>query len=258
MLAHRGASRYAPEHTLTAFQLALEQSADVIEVDSHLTSDGHPVLHHSGDLAETTDQTGRISDHTLDELRSVDAGHLWSSDDGRTHPYRGKGERIPSLAEALEAFPSARFNIDIKDRRAARAVRRVIDEHHASERVLIASWFTWRRAPALHAYTGPRSVTMDQMLPYMLLHWARLDALWVPKVDAFQIPERHFGLRVVTPRLVQRAHRNGLRVHVWTIDIEADMERLLDWGVDGIVTKKPDVAAQARARYLGRDSAHNP
>ncbi len=258
MLAHRGASGYAPEHTLTAFQLALEQGADVIEVDSHLTSDGHPVLHHSGDLAETTDQTGRISDHTLDGLQSVDAGHLWSFDHGRTHPYRGKGERIPSLAEALEAFSSARFNIEIKDRRAARAVRRVIDEHHASERVLIASWFTWRRAPALHAYTGPRSVTMDQMLPYMLLHWARLDALWVPKVDAFQIPERHFGLRVVTPRLVQRAHQNGLRVHVWTIDIEADMERLLDWGVDGIVTKKPDVAAQARARYLGRDSAHNP
>ncbi len=255
MLAHRGASAYAPQHTLTAIGLALEQGADIIEVDTHVTRDGHAVLHHSGELSETTDGRGSIHRFNLAELSRFDAGYLWSGDGGQTYPYRAKGERIPTLADALATFPKARFNIDIKDRRAARAVRRVIDEHDAAYRVLLASWFSWRRAPALRDYPGPRSVTMDRMLAFLAPFWVGIDALWWPRVDAFQLPERRFGLRLVSPRLISHAHRKGIRVHVWTIDREADMDRLLDWGVDGIVTKRPDVAVRARARYLGRRSS---
>jgi glycerophosphoryl diester phosphodiesterase len=101
-------------------------------------------------------------------------------------------------------------------------------------------------------WTGPRSATLDQMLAFMLLHWTRTDGFWGARVDALQIPERHWGLRVVTPRLVQRAHALEIRVHIWTVDEEADMERLLEWGVDGIVTKRPDTAARARERHLGK------
>ncbi len=252
VLAHRGASGYAPEHTLEALRIALEQGADAIEADVHLSSDGHPVLHHSGELSENTDGQGPLKRHTLEELRSFDAGYRWSPDGGATFPFRGKGHQIVTLAEALEAFPNARLNLDIKERRAAVATRRLIDHHAAGERVLLASWYSWQRAPALRGYPGPRSITLDQALGFMLLHWARLDRLWGRRVDALQVPESHWGLRVVTPRLVQRAHRLGMRVHVWTVDHEPDMDRLLEWGVDGIITKKPDLAIKARARHIDR------
>ncbi|UCF20217.1 MAG: glycerophosphodiester phosphodiesterase, partial [Gemmatimonadota bacterium] len=106
--------------------------------------------------------------------------------------------------------------------------------------------------PALRAYPGPQSITLDQMLPFMLLHWARLDALWGRRVDALQVPETHWGLRLVTPRLIQRAHGLGMRVHIWTVDDPNDMERLLAWGVDGIITKRPDTAVAVRERHLDR------
>jgi glycerophosphoryl diester phosphodiesterase len=248
VLAHRGASGYAPEHTLEAIRVALEQGADAIEADVHLSRDGHVVLHHSGDLSENTEASGPLRNYTLDQLQSLDAGYRWSSDSGATFPYRGLGQRITALADALEAFPNTRFNLDIKERRAARATRRVIDAHGAGDRVLLASWYSWQRAPALREYSGPRSITLDQMLGFMLLHRTGLDSLWRGKIDALQLPEAHWGIRVVTKRLVEHAHRLGIRVHVWTVDDEADMERLLDWGVDGIITKKPDVAVRARAR----------
>lgn len=250
ILAHRGASAYAPDHTLTAFRRALEQGADALEVDAHVSADGHAVLHHAGDLSENTEGSGAVHDYTLETLKRLDAGYRWSPDGGRTHPYRGAGERIPTLSEALEAFPAARFNVDIKERAAARAVRRAIDRHGAQERVLLASWYSWRRRPADRGYPGPRSITLDEMLRYMLLYWCRLDGLWAPDVDAVQIPERYYGLRLVTPRLIRRLGERGIRVHVWTVDDERDMERLLDWGVMGLVTNRPDVAERVRSHYL--------
>ncbi len=251
VLAHRGASGYAPDHTLPALEMAFEQGADAIEVDVHLSRDGHPVLHHGGDLSENTEGRGPVSDYTLEQLQQFDAGYLFSRDGGACYPYRGKGHQITTLAEALTTFPHARFNLDIKERRAARPARELIDRQRAGDRVLIASWYSWQRAPALPGYPGPRSVTLDQMLGFLLLHWTRLDGLWGARIDAMQLPERHWGMRVVTPRLIERAHELGMRVHVWTVDEEADMHRLLNWGVDGIITNKPDLAVKARARHLG-------
>lgn len=252
MLAHRGASAYAPDHTRAALTLALEHGADAIECDVHVTRDGHPVLHHGGDLSENSDAVGPVGAHTLAELQRLDAGYRFTPDDGRSFPHRGHGHRIITLAEALEEFPGARFNIDIKERRAAAPTRRVIDAARAGERVLIASFYSWQRRPALRGYSGPRSITQDQMIAFMLLHWSRLDALWPVRVDALQIPERHRGIRVLTPRLVARARELGMRVHVWTVDDADDMRRLLAWGVDGIVTKRPDLAVEVRRRHIDR------
>ncbi len=123
VLAHRGASGYAPDHTLPALEMAFEQGADAIEVDVHLSRDGHPVLHHGGDLSENTEGRGPVNEYTLDQLRQFDAGYLFSSDDGTSYPYRGKGQQITTLAEALTTFPQARFNLDVKERRAARPTR---------------------------------------------------------------------------------------------------------------------------------------
>jgi glycerophosphoryl diester phosphodiesterase len=248
VLAHRGASAYAPDHSLEAIELALEQGADAIEVDVHLTKDGHPVLHHGGDMSENTQASGPVGSFTLEELRALDAGYRFTPDNGATFPHRGRGHTVVTVAEALETFPTVRFNLDIKERRAAAATRQLIDRYDASDRVLLAAFYSWQRAPAISGYAGPRSITLDQMLPLQLLHWVRLDRLWPIHVDAFQLPEVHWGFRVVTPRLITSAHQRGIRVHVWTVDDERDMERLLDWGVDGIITNKPDTAVQARSR----------
>ncbi len=250
VLAHRGASAYAPDHTLAALRIALEQRADAIEADVHLSRDGQPVLHHGGDLSENTEGSGPIGRYTLAELRSFDAGYRFSPDGGTSFPYRGQGHTITTLADALEEFPTARFNLDIKERRAAEPTRRLVDKLGAGSRVLLAAWYSWRRTPALRGWRGPRSATLDQMLAFMLLHWTHTDSLWGWRLDALQVPERHWGLRLVTPRLVRRAHELGTRVHVWTVDDEADMDRLLEWGVDGIVTKRPDMAVKARDRHL--------
>lgn len=250
ILAHRGASAHAPDHTLAALRLALEHGADVIECDVHVSRDGHPVLHHGGDLAENTDGSGPVGRYTLSELQRFDAGYRFTTD-GTDFPHRGRDHRILSLAEVLAEFPDTRFNIDLKERRAAAPARRVIDEHAASDRVLLASFYSWHRAPALPGHKGPRSITQDQMIPFMLLHWARLDSLWPLDLDAIQVPERHRGIRVVTPRLIGRAHELGMRVHVWTVDDAADMRRLLSWGVDGIVTRRPSLGVQVRERHAG-------
>jgi glycerophosphoryl diester phosphodiesterase len=255
ILAHRGASAYAPDHSLTAIRRALADGADAIEADVHVTADGHPVLHHGGDVSENTEARGPVHGYSLAELRALDAGHRWSPDGGATFPFRGRGERILTVAEALEAFPDARFSLDVKVHAAARPTRRVIDEHYAWDRVLLASWFSWRRRPALRGYPGARSITLDQMLAFMFLHWARLDALWTPPVDALQIPERYYGIPLMTPRLVRRAAAHGIRVHVWTVNDEADMVRLLSWGVKGLVTDRPDLAVRVRARYLAERGA---
>ncbi|NIR44710.1 MAG: glycerophosphodiester phosphodiesterase [Gemmatimonadetes bacterium] len=249
VLAHRGASAYAPDHTLEALQLAVDQGADAIEIDVHASRDGVPVLHHGGDLSESTEAEGPVGAYTLDQLRQLDAGYRYTPDGGATFPHRGKGHTVVTLAEALDSFPHTRFNLDIKERRAARATRRVIDEFDAARRVLLAAFYSWQRSPALRDYPGPRSITQDQMIVFMLLHWTRLDALWPLRVDAFQLPEFHRGMRVVTPRLIERAHDLGVRVHIWTVDDRVDMRRLLDWGADGIITKKPDVAVATRARH---------
>lgn len=255
ILAHRGASAYAPDHTLTAFSRAIDDGADVLEVDAHVSADGHAVLHHSGELAENTEGEGPVRRHTLAALKELDAGYRWSPDGGRSFPYRGQGERIPTFAEALEVFPETRFNVDIKSRAAAPAVRRTIEVRQASDRVLLASWYSWRRWPIVRGYTGPRSATLDQMLAYMLLYWSRLDRLWAPPVDAVQVPERYYGIELVTPRLVRRLAEHGIRVHVWTVDDESDMRRLLEWGVQGLVTNRPDLAVRVRKRYLADRAA---
>lgn len=210
------------------------------------------MLHHSGELSENTDASGPLAARTLDELQRLDAGFRFSPDGGSSFPFRGTGQRIISLAEALDTFPDVRFNLEIKERRAALPTRELIDRHKASERVLLAFWYSWRRRSALAGYRGPCSASMDQMLVFMLLHSARLDGLWRARIDAFQLPETHRGMRVITPRLVRRAKKLGIRTHVWTVDDESDMNRLLGWGVDGIITNKPDLAVGVRARVVGR------
>lgn len=258
LIAHRGGSHLAPENTLPAFERALAWwRADVLELDVQPTRDGEVVVIHDATLDRTTDGQGRVSEQTLAEIRRCDAGYRFSADGGRSFPFRGQGVRVPTLDEVLERFPAARVNVEIKDGRAQQAVWRVVQRHGAWARVLIAAGRRANRA-RFRRYPGATSASQEELLAFYLHHRARLAAFYAPGVDAFQMPERHAGHQVLSPRLVREAHAWNVAVHVWTVNDEADMRRLLGWGVDGIVTDRPDVLAHVLHAVAARPLPPGP
>lgn len=252
LIAHRGGSALAPENTLTSFTQALDWwRADVLEMDVHPTRDGAAVVIHDPTLDRTTSGTGPVSERSLAEIRAVDAGYHFTPDGGASYPYRGKGIRVPTLAEVLEAFPQARVNVEIKDGRVQEVVWRVVHDAGATRRVLIAAGKRADRSRFAH-YPGPVSASEEELRAFYLHHRLHAAALYRPAVDAFQLPERHGDLQVVSPRLVEEAHALNVAVHVWTVDEVEEMRRLLAWGVDGLVTDRPDRLARVLHERVGR------
>ena len=252
LIAHRGGSHLAPENTLAAFRRALDWwRADLLEIDVHPTRDGDCVVIHDPTVDRTTDGRGPVADLTVAGLQRLDAGHRFTPDGGATFPYRGTGVHISTLREVLEALPHARVNVEIKDFRAQAAVQRTVDDLGAHHRVLIAAGDSRNRS-LFHDYPGPTSAGAQDLYPFYAMHLSRTTRLYRPPVDAFQMPERNGGRQVLTPRLVDEAHAHNVAVHVWTVDEEADMHRLLDWGVDGIISDRPDRLARVLHEMRGR------
>lgn len=240
LIAHRGGAGLAPENTLLACERAVRWwGADLLEVDVQPTRDGHAVVIHDSRLDRTTDGSGRVARHSLAEIRRVDAGARFTPDRGRSFPFRGRGLRVPTLDELLDALPGARVNVEVKDARAQDAVERAVHRAGAGRRVLIAA-ARRRDRKRLRLLPCPTSAAKGEIARFFALHRLGLAALHRPGTDALQIPERFRGTYLPTRRFVRDAHRLNLPVHVWTVNRGAAMERLLDAGVDGIVTDRPD------------------
>lgn len=258
LIAHRGGSALAPENTLAAFTQALNWwRADLLELDVQSTRDGEAVVIHDATLDRTTSGSGRVVDRTLREIRGFDAGYHFTPDGGRTHPYRGAGLTVPTLDEVLAAFPHARVNVEIKDPHAQEPVWRAVHDARATQRVLVAAGARANRSRFL-GYPGPVSASAEELRTFYLHHRLRLIALYRPGIDALQMPERHGGRQILTARLVRDAHAKNVAVHVWTVDEAEDMERLLEWGVDGLVTNRPDRLARVLHARLGRPLPPGP
>jgi glycerophosphoryl diester phosphodiesterase len=140
VIGHRGAAGVAPENTLLSFERALADGAQILESDIHLSRDGIPILLHDPDVERTTEGRGEAASLELAALKRLDAGHRFEDEHGG-HPYRGRGLRIPTLEEAFDAFPAARFNLEIKsaDPRATRATLDLIASYERSDRTLLAA-----------------------------------------------------------------------------------------------------------------------
>ncbi|HEX2207602.1 MAG TPA: glycerophosphodiester phosphodiesterase [Longimicrobium sp.] len=258
LIAHRGGSHLAPESTLFAFRRALDWwRADLLEIDVQPTRDGDCVVIHDATVDRTTDGRGRVADLTVDELRRLDAGYHFTPDGGTTHPFRGRGVHISTLREVLEALPDARVNVEIKDRRAQQAVQRTIRDLGAEHRVLVAAGDSRNRS-LFHDYPGPTSAGAQDLYAFYALHLTGTARFYRPPVDAFQMPERHGGRQVLDRRWVREAHAHNVAIHVWTVDDEADMRRLLEWGVDGIITDRPDRLARVLHERAGRPLPPGP
>src|SRR5215213_7781257 len=243
--AHRGASARAPENTLEAFRLAVEAGAGGLELDVHLTRDGEVVVIHDATVDRVTDGSGSLAGMTLEEVRRLDVGNCFSPDGGQTFPYRGRGVRIPTLAEVYEEFPNTCVNADIKEARpgAEKAVLRVIQDAAAEGRTLVASTDhavlrRFRRVSRGRISTG---ASRREIAAFYVMSKLHLEALVSPAYEALQVPVEHRGIKLVTPRFVQAAHSRGVRVDVWTINDAAEMRRLLDLGVDVIMTDSPEL-----------------
>jgi len=243
--AHRGASARAPENTLEAFRLAVEVGAGGLELDVRMTRDGEVVVIHDATVDRVTDGSGAVAEMTLDEVRRLDAGYSFSYDGGRTFPYRGQGVRIPTLAEVYEEYPDTCVNADIKEAQpeAEEAVFNVIQDAAAEGRTLVASTDhavlrRFRRVSGGRISTG---ASRREIATFYVLSRLHIEALVNPAYEALQVPVEHRGIKLVTPRFLGAAHSRGVRVDVWTINDVAEMRRLLDLGVDVIMTDRPEV-----------------
>ncbi len=258
LMAHRGGAGLAPENTVLAFHRAIEWwQADILELDIHPTRDGEVVVIHDATVDRTTDGTGRVAGLSLEELRALDAGYRFTSDGGRTFPFRGQGIQIPTLREVLEAFPGMRVNVEIKDGRVQRRLWEIIYELDATSRVLVASARLANRSFFAH-YDGPLSASREELYSFLVHHRLQVTALYRTWVHAFQLPERVLGRQILSPLFVREAQEKNLPVHVWTVNEEADMRRLLEWGVDGIITDYPDVLARVLHVEFGRPLPPGP
>lgn len=247
LIAHRGGAGLAPENTLAAFRQAVGSwAADMIELDVRASADGHCVVIHDPTVDRTTDGTGAVARLSLEELRRLDAGYRFSPDGGASFPFRGQGVRIPTIEEVLEALPGVRLIVEVKTGAAQPPLFAALRRHAAEQRVVVAA-MRLRDRTRFRGYPGPVSASAAACRVFFALHQLRLARLWSPRAHVVNLPLTWAGRRVVTPRLVADLHRRGLAVQVWTVDDPEQMHRLLDWGVDGILTDRPDRLARVLA-----------
>lgn len=231
VLAHRGLAVEAPENTLLAFAKAAAVGADYVETDVHVSHDGVAVVAHDPTLRRVAGRDVHIAKLTMSELRRIDLGHA---------------QGFCSLEEALDGFPDLRFNVDVKVEAAVGPTLSAVERSRAAPRVLLTSFSDRRRRhlgramPDAVTSTGRAGVIRCALAAMTNSRVAMTGAL--RSAVALQVPERAGPLRLVTPRLIAAAHRSGAEVHVWTVNDPADMERLVDLGVDGIVTDRADLA----------------
>lgn len=243
VIAHRGGAGLWPENTLYAFARAQALGVDVIELDVRSTADGTLVVFHDATVGRTTDGAGRVAEKTLAELKRLDAGYGWSPDGGRTFPLRGSGLTVPTLDEVFAALPRMKFNIEPKPESPSpvQPLCRSIREHGMFERVVVGSFSQTiidefrRECPGVAT-----SASTAEVRKFLALYKTGLGEAYSPAMQALQVPESAGGVRVLTGDFIVAAHGRNLQVHAWTINEMVEMRRLLDMGVDGIMTDYPD------------------
>ena len=252
LIAHRGGAGLAPENTMDAFRQAVDLwQADMIELDVHATKDGRCVVIHDPTVDRTTNGTGRVADLTYAELRELDAGYHFTADYKRTYPFRGKGVTIPTIEDVLEAVPDIPLIVEVKTGAAQKPLFEAIAKFNAADRVIVAGMYD-RDRTLFGGYGGPISASSEQVTEFYRFFAMRLGKYWSLNADVVQVPEHHGSRRIVTQKFVKALHDQGIPVHVWTVNHESDMHRLYDWGVDGLVTDRPDVLCRVLNRRVHR------
>jgi len=238
--AHRGASAYCPENTLEAFSKAIEQGADCIELDVHLTKDGSIVVAHDERLERVSNGTGYINDYTLEELKSLDFGKL----------FPGTVCRIPTLSEVFSLIKPLALAVNIELKTTERLypglcgkLAALVDEFGMGERILYSSFNHYSLQEIKQIAPGAKTGLLYQLGmvdPWVYANYVGADAI-----------HPHYYVIAALPETVKLCHENGIMVNVWTVDDSEAIKLMLKSGVDGIITNKPDIAIACRDAYLG-------
>ena len=235
--------------------LFLEESAalgvDMLELDVHMTKDGHIIVMHDDTVDRTTNYSGQISELTLAEIKKMEVGGNWTQDDGQTFPYRGAGLQVPTLEEVFLRFPGYPMNIEIKQESPSMVEPfcALLREHNMQEKVLVPSFSD--TAIKEFRKTCPEVATAagsSEARNFVLLNFIFLSNLLSPAYNAFQVPQISSGIPVVIPAFVNAAHDRNIQVHVWTVNDLSAMQHLISLGVDGIMTDRPDILLEELGR----------
>ena len=247
VIAHQGGDGIWPGDTLYAFEKAVAIGVDVLEMDAHITKDGQIVLMHDEEVDRTTDGTGLIEDMTLDELKQLDAAYKWSNDGDKTFPYRATRIQVPTLEEVFQKFPQMRYVIEIKltQNPIDRPLCELIRKHNMQDKVMIASFHD--EAMQNFRKTCPEiatSASRTEVRNFVLLGKAFLSGLLAPQYQSIQPPydpKESMNIPIMTERFIREAHAKNIKVEPWTVDDPELMKRYIEWGVDGIMTDRPDL-----------------
>lgn len=250
LYGHRGAPREQPENSVPSFRRALELGVDALEMDVHLTADGHVVVSHDPSGQRTAGVPERIRSCTLKQVQSWELGSRTSAPD---EPPRdgGAAYRIPTLDEVLEEFPLVTLNVDIKQTEPpmVEPLLAVVRRHQADPRVVLASFgASTMRAVRSGGFQGETALARGEVLS--LLAVPRLLRRLRPLAgSAAQLPERVGPMDFTTPRFIDRCHALGLRIDYWTVNDPERAEQLLEMGADGIMTDDPAALGPMFARW---------
>ncbi len=236
-IAHRGSKLLWPENTMVAFDQAHDAGLRWLETDLHLSLDGHLVCIHDDTVDRTTNAIGVVSDFTANELSALDAAFRFEVTGN--HPYRGQGHGVPTLEDLACEFDDCRLVVDLKQDGLAAALWGLIRRLDIAERIIVGS-FSDRRLSEFSQVSGGGVATSAG--PKDVARALAAAAVKIPPLlaDALQVPVNARGVPIVTARSVQKFHEAGYQVHVWTVNSSKQMHRLLDLGVDAIITDRPD------------------
>jgi len=238
-IAHRGASAYAPEHTIAAYQLGQQMNGDYIEIDLQMTKDGHLVAMHDETVNRTTNGTGLVKEHTLEEIKQLNAGSLFNEKYPNLAKKDFEDAKVPTLEEIIETFGNgANYYIETKspDEYAGMEEKllEIIKHYEISDNVIIQS-FSEESLQKIHSLDV--TLPLVQLLPYKKA--VQLTELEIKKYKTYCIG-LGMNYKYIDSAYVKRIKKHGLEVHPFTVDNEKDMKKLLLWGVDGMFTNDPD------------------
>lgn len=247
VIAHQGGDGIWPGDTLYAFEKSVELGADVLEMDAHITKDGQIVLMHDEKVDRTTNGAGLIEELTLSELKQLDAAYQWTNDNGKTFPYRGQGIPVPTLEELFQKFPKMRYVIEIKLTKNPidKPLCNLILKHNMQDKVMVASFHdvamqNFRDACPEVATSASRTEVRN----FVLLGKAFLSGFVAPQYQSIQPPydpKESLNIPIMTPRFIREAHAKNIKVEPWTVNEPELMKQYVEWGVDGIITDRPDL-----------------
>lgn len=233
----------APENTMLAFKLAEKIGVDAIELDVRMTNDGHLVVIHDETIDRTTNGTGNVSDYTLQEIKTFDAGYNLEYESGG-FPFRNKGITIPTLEEVFQEINGTGFVIELKDpnRAIEKKVAKLIKKYDLRKKVIVGSFNddSLKRFATRTDGKVPIGTGVETLKYYVFLHKFHLERLFPLDRHAVQIPTKAGGVDLATERLVKTIRERNIAVHYWTINDEKTMKELIEMNVDGIITDYPN------------------